>query len=171
VNDRTARPRARLPIAPERPERTPATQRAARLRLGGERIVLAVSGHESLSIAFVMQLLAASRERRAVGVVTSLSPHAGTPSVFRTAGACAALATDDSFVGGPVDGSLTVWLRELPHDAWVIAVGREACALIAPTFSVGLGKRHEMAAAATDLWLGQSSDLVAGTLVEVLCAR
>jgi hypothetical protein len=134
--------------------------------------VLAVSGHESLSISFVQQLLAAAvRERSAVGVLTSLSPHAGTPSVFRAAGACAALATDDSFVGGQADGALIAWLNELPRDAWVISVGREACALIAPTFSVGLGKRHEMAAASTDLWLGQGSELTAAALANALCTR
>jgi hypothetical protein len=147
--------------------------RAAAPQLASDRIVLAVSGHESLSITFVQQLLGAAREHRrsSVGVVTSLSPHAGTPSVFRAAGACAALATDDSFVGGRAAGALKDWLSELPRDAWVIAVGRDACALIAPTFSVGLGKRHEMSAAATDLWLGQSSELAAAALANVLCTR
>jgi hypothetical protein len=139
--------------------------------LGSERIVLAVSGYESLSIAFAQQLLGAARERSSVAVITSLSPHAGTPSVFRAAGACAALATDDSFVGAQAGGLLEAWLSELPRDAWVIAVGRDACALIAPTFSVGLGKRHEIAAAATDLWLGQSSELTATAIANALCTR
>jgi hypothetical protein len=173
VSTRDARPRNRLPIAPERPERAPASEhaRSAAQPLASDRIVLAVSGHESLSIELVQQVLAAAREHSSVGVVTSLSPHAGTPSVFRAAGACAALATDDSFVGGQAGDVLKAWLSELPHDAWVITVGRDACALIAPTFSVGLGKRHEMAAAATDLWLGQSSVLTAAALAHALCTR
>jgi hypothetical protein len=145
--------------------------RAAAAPLASERVVLAVSGHKELSITFVQQLLAAARERSAVGVVTSLSPHAGTASVFRAAGACAVLATDDGFVGGQADDALKAWLSELPQGAWVITVGRDACALVAPTFSVGLGKRHEMAAAATDLWLGQSSELTAAALANLLCAE
>lgn len=130
--------------------------------------MIAVSGHESLAIAFVQQLLAAARAHRAVGVATSLSPHAGTPAVFCAAGACSGLAVDDSFVGGSARDALTAWLRELPRDAWVIAAGSGACGLIVPTFSVALGKRHETPAATTDLWLGQGSELVAGALVEAL---
>jgi hypothetical protein len=72
---------------------------------------------------------------------------------------------DDKFVGGSERESLQMWLEKLPGEAWVIAAGSDACGLIAPTFSVGLGKRHEMAAGATDLWLGQASELVAAAII------
>lgn len=128
--------------------------------------MLAVSGDDPLVRAFAQQLLATSGSGCALAVVTSLPLHTGAPSLFRAAGAASVLAiNDDKFVGGSQRESLQMWLDELPGDAWVIAAGSDACRLIAATFSVGLGKRHEIAAGATDLWLGQASELVAAALI------
>ena len=106
-----------------------------------ERVVLAIRGEGPLLLAF----------RSAV------QSHAK--------GACAVFDADD-FVDNPP--ALQAWLDALPRDAWVLAVGERACSRLAPTFLVGLGRRHEAAAATTDLWLGQSSDIVAAALVEAL---
>lgn len=131
-----------------------------------ERVVLAVSGDDALVLAFAQQLVAAGRSGVAVAVVTSLPLHTSAPSSLRAAGAASVLAISDGrAVGGPQRESLRMWLEELPSDAWVIAAGDDASRLIVPTFRVGLGKRHEIAAGATDLWLGQASELVATALI------
>jgi hypothetical protein len=128
--------------------------------------VLAVSGDDALVLTFAQQLVGAGRGSRALAVVTSLPLHTGAPSSFRAAGAASVLAVnDDKFVGGSQRESLQRWLDELSGEAWVIVAGTDACRLIAPTFSVGLGRRHEMAAGATDLWLGQASELVATAIL------
>jgi hypothetical protein len=128
--------------------------------------VLAVSGDDALVLAFAQQLVAAGRSGGALAVVTSLPLHTTGPSSLRAAGAAAVLAiNDDKFVGGSQRESLQTWLDELSGEVWVIVAGSDACRLIAPTFSVGLGKRHEMAAGATDLWLGQASELVAAAII------
>jgi hypothetical protein len=159
--------RHRLPLAPERPARNTEARRApTESPLTSERRVLAVSGDDALVLAFTRQLVAAGHSVGALAVVTSLPLHTSAPSSFRAAGAAAVLALDDSFVGGSKHDALRAWLEELPRGAWVITAGNDACRLIAPTFSVGLGKRHEMSAAATDLWLGQASELVATALIE-----
>jgi hypothetical protein len=131
-----------------------------------DRIVLAVSGDDALVLTFAQQLVAAARSDGALAVVTSLPVHTTAPSSFRAAGAGSVLAiNDDKFVGGSPRESLQKWLQELPGDAWVIAAGSDACRLIAATFSVGLGRRHEIAAGATDLWLGHASEPVAAALI------
>lgn len=128
--------------------------------------MLAVSGDDALTLAFAQQLVVAARGSRALAVVTSLPLHTSAPSSFRAAGVASVLAiNDDKFVGGSERESLQSWLDELSDEAWVIVAGSDACRLIAPTFSVGLGKRHEMAAGATDLWLGQASELVAAAII------
>ena len=89
----------------------------------------------------------------------------------RAQGACAVFDADH-FVGDLNEpAAVQAWLDGLPRDAWVLAVGAAASARLVPTFLVGLGRRHEMAAATTDLWLGQSSEVVAGALVEALRSR
>lgn len=134
--------------------------------LTSARVVLALRGDDTLVLAFAQQLLAAAQGRVALAVVTSLPLYISAPSSLRAAGAADVLAiNDDKFVGGLARESLQTWLDELPGEAWVIAAGSDACGLIAPTFSVGLGKRHGMAAGATDLWLGHASELVAAALL------
>jgi hypothetical protein len=108
--------------------------------LATERVVLGVVGDDAQARVFVAALLA-----RATGAHVVL--EAG------------------HFVGD--DDALKAFLDEQPRDAWVLTVGA-ASARVRPTFLVGLGGRHEMAAVATDLWLGQSSEVVAGALVEAL---
>ena len=137
--------RHRLPLAPLKPPRAFASTAAAPVpRLETDRVVLAVIGHHTEVLAFVEALMASA------------------------AGACAVLDAD-TLVGGVLEPSaLQTWLGELPRDAWVIAAGESACARITPTYSVALGMRHDMGAAATDLWLGQSSALVAAALVAAL---
>jgi hypothetical protein len=137
--------RHRLPLAPLKPPRALAPRATSPVpQVETDRIVLAVIGRDSELRAFVAALVASAQ------------------------GACAVLDAD-SFVGGALEPSaLQTWLRELPRDAWVIAVGESACARFRPTYTVGLGTRHDMDAAATDLWLGQSSALVAAALVAAL---
>lgn len=160
--------RLRLPLAPERPARTtePSAAHSAVPALATDRVVLALRGDEALVLVFAQQLIAAGRPGRALAVVASLPIHTAAASSLRSAGAVAVIATDDSFVGEAKLDVVRAWLNELPREAWVITAGSDACRLITPTFSVGLGRRHEMAAAATDLWLGQASNLVAAALVE-----
>lgn len=127
--------------APARPRR----ERAAAPLLATERIVIAVIGDAHEAHALVRALVAAAQ------------------------GGCAVLDADD-FTGGLSRETLEPWLAALPPDAWIVACGEPASAALAARFTIGVGRRHEMALRATDLWLGQSSQVVAGALATALCA-
>lgn len=141
--------RHRLPLAPTQPAQNVRTSRAtgSSPALVSERIVLAVTGEDALVRAFVAVLVA------------------------RAEGSCAVFVADQRV--GDEDGltATQAWLDQQPRDAWVLAVGEDARARLQPTFLVGLGRRHETSAATTDLWLGQSSEVVAGALVHALRSR
>jgi len=157
--------RRRLLLLPERPERAPGVPAAAGPAdaLKTKRVVIALTGEQGPVLAFANELV---MRAQGVAVVTGLSPAAGRGS-FSQAGACSTLDVSDDSVGGASSQSQRQrWLDELPREAWVLAVGATAGALFEPAWRIGLGRHHETAA--TDLWLGQSSELVAAGLVEAL---
>ena len=137
-------PRQRLPIAPVQPVRVRpgarAVDPASRITLG--RVVIAVRGDDAQVLAFVRALRARAEDAWVIG--------------------------PDSFVGGEAAHASRERLDSMPRHAWVIAAGEPAASRITPTFTIGLGDRHAMASETTDLWLGQSSQVVADALVEAL---
>jgi hypothetical protein len=140
--------RHRLPLAPAQPDRTRPVARAVdaslpSARIETNRVVIAVTGDDALVLGFVRELRSRAADRCVV-----IGP--------------------DSFVGGQEPQAVRERLNALPRDAWVIAVGEVAARRIAPTFTIGLGKRHAMASETTDLWLGQCSATVADSLIEAL---
>ena len=137
-------PRRRLPLAPAQPDRRPVARSVdagARLAIG--RVVIAVTGDDAQVLAFVRALHARAQD------------------------GCVVIGSD-SFVGGEPSEALRERLQAMPRHGWVVAAGEAAALRIAPTFSIGLGARHRAASETTDLWLGQSSEVVADALVEAL---